>query len=65
MRKNLYLILAVLSTINLAYSFLGSNVKGDFFGYQVNIWVYRMVWVFLTFLFFRTYFILRKASTEK
>ena len=65
MRKNLYLILTILSTMNVVYTFLSDAEVGDFFGLQVDIWVYRFVWILLTVLFFKTYFNLRKASIEK
>lgn len=65
MRKNLYLILTILSAVNLVYTFFSDAANGDFFGFQVDIWTYRLVWVLFTALFFKTYFNLRKASTEK
>ena len=65
MRKNLYLILTILSAVNLLYTFFSDATNGDFFGFQVDIWTYRLVWVLFTALFFKTYFNLRKASTEK
>lgn len=65
MRKNLYLILGILSTINFVYSFFGNAISAEFFGFQVDIWVYRLIWVLLTTLFFRTYFNLRNNTTQK
>jgi hypothetical protein len=65
MRKNLYLILTILSAVNVVYTFFSDATNGDFFGFQVDIWTYRLVWVLFTALFFKTYFNLRKASTEK
>lgn len=65
MRKNLYLVLTILSAMNVVYTFLSDADAGDFFGFQVDIWVYRLLWLLFTALFFKTYFNLRKASTEK
>ncbi len=65
MRKNLYLILTILSLVNLVYTFFSEATNGDFFGFQVDIWMYRFVWAILVVLFFKTYVKLRNNSTEK
>ena len=65
MRKNLYLILTILSVANLVYTFFSDTTNGDFFGFQVDIWTYRLIWALFAALFFKTYYNLRKASTEK
>lgn len=65
MRKNLYLILTILSVANIGYTFLSDATYGDFFGFEVDIWTYRLVWAFFAILFFKTYYNLRKDSTEK
>lgn len=65
MRKNLYLILTILSVMNVGYTFFSDAASGDFFGFQVDIWVYRLVWILFAALFFKIYFNLRKTSTEK
>lgn len=65
MRKNLYLILTILAVVNVVYTFFSGAAHGDFFGFKVDIWIYRLVWALFAALFFKTYFNLRKASTEK
>lgn len=65
MRKNLYLILTILSVINVGYTFFSDAVNGDFFGFKVDIWIYRLVWTLFAALFFKVYFNLKKSSTER
>jgi hypothetical protein len=65
MRKNLYLILTILSVVNLVYTFFSEATNGDFFGFEVDIWTFRFIWALLSVLFFKTYYNLRNASTEK
>ena len=65
MRKNLYLILTILSVANFVYTFFSDTANADFFGFQVDIWTYRFIWALFAALFFKTYFNLRKNSTEK
>jgi hypothetical protein len=65
MRKNLYLILTILSVANLVYTFFSEATNGSFFGFEVDIWTFRLIWALWSAVFFKTYYNLRKASTEK
>ena len=65
MRKYLYLILGIVSVLNVVYSFFSEATQGDFFGIEVNIWVYRLIWFLLIGYFFKTYMNLREQSIEK
>ena len=55
--KNKYvtLVLGIIAAINVIYSFFGNNETGTIFSFELNIWLYRLVWVGVTFGFFLEY----------
>ncbi|MDP5060558.1 hypothetical protein QSV08_16485 [Maribacter sp. BPC-D8] len=47
MRKILSIVGMVIAIIEIAYSFVGDSDTGQFFGIDMNIWVFRLLWLAL------------------
>jgi Mg2+ and Co2+ transporter CorA len=47
MRKTLSIIGMVVALITIVSSFFGKGDTGQFFGFEMNIWVYRLLWLAL------------------
>ncbi|MDT0539068.1 MULTISPECIES: hypothetical protein [Croceitalea] len=47
MRKTLFIIGLIIALITIIYSFFGMGDTGDFFGIELNIWIYRLIWLVL------------------
>lgn len=44
MRKITSIIGMVIAIITIVYSFFAMGNTGQFFGFEMNIWVYRLIW---------------------
>ena len=44
MNKTITLIIGIFAVINLIYSFFGNSEYSNIFGFEVNIWIYRLIW---------------------
>ena len=56
MSKYLSLMLAVIITLNVIYSFVVNAKTEAVFGFEINVWVYRIVWSILAILLYRLFF---------
>ncbi|TDS18563.1 hypothetical protein DFQ03_0266 [Maribacter caenipelagi] len=45
----------VIAIIEIAYSFIGTNDTGQFFGFEMNIWLFRLLWLGLFGIVFYGY----------
>lgn len=61
MKKYVSLIIGILAIINLVYGFVSDQQTGSIFGIDMNIWVYRGVWLLIAFLSFSDFY---KASKK-
>ncbi|MEP0214394.1 MAG: hypothetical protein ABJD66_14330 [Cellulophaga sp.] len=55
MRKTILIIGVALALVNVIYSFFRNVDTIYFFGQDVNIWVYRLIWSFMAVLIFNAY----------
>lgn len=44
MRKTILIIGMSIAILTVVYSFFGMGDTGQFFGFEVHIWVYRLIW---------------------
>ncbi|MDP5121025.1 MAG: hypothetical protein NWQ46_05490 [Spirosomaceae bacterium] len=61
--KYIFLVVAILALFNFV-GFMTETEAPDLFGYQINIWVYRGAWLFMTIYFATRYFNMRKAEKK-
>jgi ABC-type thiamin/hydroxymethylpyrimidine transport system permease subunit len=47
MRKATSIIGMIIAVVTIVYSFFAMGDTGQFFGYEMNIWVYRLIWLAL------------------
>ncbi|TVZ07704.1 hypothetical protein JM80_0178 [Cellulophaga sp. RHA_52] len=55
MRKTILIIGVALALVNVVYSFMRDAETVLFFGKDINIWVYRLIWAFMAVLIFNAY----------
>ena len=55
MRKTILIIGVALALVNVVYSFMRDSETVLFFGKDINIWVYRLIWAFMAILIFNAY----------
>lgn len=55
MRKTILIIGVALALVNVVYSFMRDTETVLFFGKDINIWVYRLIWAFMAVLIFNAY----------
>ncbi|PIB39115.1 hypothetical protein [Maribacter sp. 4G9] len=55
MRKTILIIGMAIAVVTIVYSFFGMGDTGQFFGLEMNIWVYRLIWLVLFLLVLRDY----------
>lgn len=60
-KKNLFLITAIISTI-VFIGFLGEKDPQEFFGFEINIWIYRIAWLLISIAFYSSYFSFKKDN---
>lgn len=56
----LHLIIAIIAMVNIIYSFMKVSDTEHFFGIEINIWVYRLIWLGLGALSLLNYLKLKK-----
>ncbi|MFT6205876.1 MAG: hypothetical protein ACJA1O_003501 [Spirosomataceae bacterium] len=61
--KNIFLIVGILALFNFI-GFMTETVAPTLFDYEINIWVYRGAWLFMTVYFLMRYFKMRKSEKE-
>ncbi len=55
MRKTILIIGVALALVNVVYSFMRDAETVLFFGKDINIWVYRLIWAFMAILILNAY----------
>ncbi len=53
--KYLNLVFGFLALINVIYTFFSDAQTGRLFGMDINIWLYRLIWLALALAFFNSY----------
>ena len=48
MRKTILIIGMAVALLNVIYSFFGTGDTGKIFGFEMNIWIYRLIWLALS-----------------
>ena len=61
MKKYISLIVAVLAGINLVSGFINNQESASIFGVEMNIWLYRGIWLFIGLVSFLDFY----KSTKK
>ncbi|GGG58002.1 hypothetical protein GCM10010976_31050 [Bizionia arctica] len=62
MRKTVNLIIGILALGIVFYSFLGNSEYTSIFGFELNIWIYRLIWSVVAILIFYEYSKKKKVS---
>ena len=62
MRKVLVLILGLLAVLTVIYSFWENAATDYIFGFEVNIWIYRLFWSLLAIGILSGYFKRKKSN---
>mgnify|MGYP000277050053 FL=1 len=60
--KIIYIFLSILAIGNIAYSFFGEMESPTFIGQEINIWLYRLIWVGFAVLFTTKFFQLKNRK---
>jgi ABC-type thiamin/hydroxymethylpyrimidine transport system permease subunit len=47
MRKTISIIGMAIALITIIYSFFAMGETGQLFGFKMNIWIYRLIWLAL------------------
>ena len=54
MNKLASILIGIIAIANVIYSFFENSNLGSFFGFEINIWVYRLFWSFIAvYMFYR------------
>lgn len=61
MRKITSIIGMGIAVVEIGYSFYTMNDTGRFFGFELDIWVFRLIWAALFGLMLNSYLKARKA----
>ena len=62
MNKTLNLIIGIIAVANVIYSFWGNQESASIFGFSINIWLYRAIWVFIAAVSLNSYYRARKIN---
>ncbi|WP_343486199.1 hypothetical protein [Allomuricauda sp. d1] len=62
--KYLNLVVGILALINVVYTFFSESETSTFFGMEISIWLYRLIWLILAALCFYGYYT-RKVADQK
>ena len=62
MSKTITLIVGILAVVNVIYSFFGNSESDQMFGFEMNIWIYRIIWSLLAVGIFYDYSKKKKIS---
>lgn len=60
--KVIYAFLSILAVGNVAYSFFTEMESPTFIGQEINIWLYRLIWVGLAVLFITKFIQLKNSK---
>ncbi|ASV32439.1 hypothetical protein [Maribacter cobaltidurans] len=60
MRRTILIIGMAIAVVTIIYSFFGMGDTGQFFGFEMNIWFYRLIWFGLFLLVLKDYLKMRK-----
>ncbi|MCP4976018.1 MAG: hypothetical protein GY931_07630 [Maribacter sp.] len=63
MRKTISIIGMSIALIIIIYSFFAMGDTGQFFEFEINIWVYRLIWLALFGVFLNGY--LKESKKSK
>ena len=63
MRKIITLVVGISAGVNVIESFFGNLESERMFGFEINIWVYRLIWSLIAFIIFYDHF--KKVKSEK
>lgn len=47
MNRTILLLVGIIAVSNVVYSFFVNSLKASFFAFEINIWVYRLIWSLL------------------
>lgn len=56
MNKIIILIVAIVAIANVIYSFFGNQESISVFGFEINLWIYRLFWGVIAVLLLYDYF---------
>lgn len=62
MNRTLLLIIGILASMNVVYSFFGNLTSEKMFGFEINIWIYRLIWTVISVIIFNDYFKRKKVN---
>lgn len=62
--KNLFLIVGILTSL-VFIGYLGESEPHSLFGFSINIWIVRLVWLIVAVSNFANYFKLKKAKKKQ
>ena len=61
MNKNFWnLAIGIIAIINIGYTFIKPTATERFFGIEVDIWIYRLIWLVVAFFSINQYLKLKK-----
>ena len=55
MNKTVTLIVGLIAVAYVIYSFFGNSESQQIFGFEMNIWIYRLIWSLLALGIFYSY----------
>ena len=64
MKKYLNLIFGIIGLIIIYNTFRSDLVTKEFFGYQLNIWIYRGIWAFILISSFADFYFKSKKKNN-
>lgn len=56
MKKYISLVIGILAIINIVSGFVNHQGSGSIFGIEMNIWVYRGVWMLIAAISFTDFY---------
>lgn len=62
MKKIISIIGMVIALVEIGYSFYKASDTGEFFGFELNSWVFRLIWIALFGLMLNNYLKARKET---
>jgi hypothetical protein len=62
MRKIITLVVGISAGVNVIESFFGNLESERMFGFEINIWIYRVIWSLVAILIFYDHF--NKVKSE-
>lgn len=65
MKKYWNLVFGVLGIIIISNTFLKDLSVKEVFGFEINIWVYRAIWILITISSLYDFFVKQKVSNQK